>query len=127
MKETSNRKNLFIDREGFVNWRLPNSYIFMKAFRGGKGRGRIANKIIRSIQAMNGLSQLQQALSLETEYNSEIVRLFNRTPQQQRRAMKKLSKMDDRKVKEVYEMSHTAKSGAVMWKHCPVNPVVVIE
>jgi hypothetical protein len=43
--------------------------------------------------------------------------------------MKKLAKIDNRKVKDIYERSHTVrKSGAVMWKHCPVNPpVAVIE
>ena len=55
LKETSGRKNIFIDKDGFINWRLPNSYIFTKALRGGKGRGRKANKIIRNIQSTNGL------------------------------------------------------------------------
>ena len=119
LKDYSTRKGLFIDREGFINWRLPNSYQFTKALRGGKGRGRIANKIIRSIQDVNGLSQVQQALCLETEY-SEAIKLFNRTPAQRKATMKKLAKIDNRKVTDIYEISHTAKNGAVIWTHCPV-------
>ena len=128
LKETSGRKNIFIDKDGFINWRLPNSYIFTKALRGGKGRGRKANKIIRNIQSTNGLLLLQQALSLEEEYNADIVRLFNQNPQQAKRAMKKLAKIDNRKVKDIYERSHKSHNGAVIWTHCPVNaPVAVIE
>ena len=128
LKETSGRKNIFIDKDGFINWRLPNSYIFTKALRGGKGRGRKANKIIRNIQSTNGLLLLQQALSLEEEYNKDIVRLFNQNPQQAKRAMKKLAKIDNRKVKDIYERSHKSHNGAVIWTHCPVNaPVAVIE
>ena len=128
LKETSGRKNIFIDKDGFINWRLPNSYIFTKALRGGKGRGRKANKIIRNIQSTNGLLLLQQALSLEDEYNKDIVKLFNQNPQQAKRAMKKLAKIDNRKVKDIYERSHKSHNGAVIWTHCPVNaPVAVIE
>ena len=128
LKETSGRKNIFIDKDGFINWRLPNSYIFTTAVRGGKGRGRIANKIIRNIQTTNGLLQVQQALSLENEYNSEIVKLFNQNPQQAKSAMKKLAKIDNRKVKDIYERDHTARNGAVIWKHLPVSiPAMVTE
>lgn len=116
----SKHKGIFIDGAGFINWRLPNSYQVKSAFRGGKGRGRKINKIIRSIQATNGLYQMQQALSLENEYNSEIVKLFNRNPKQQKSALKKLAKIDNRKVKDIYQESHTAKTGAVIWTHCPV-------
>ena len=119
LKDYSTRKGIFIDRDGFINFRLPNSYQFTKALRGGKGRGRIANKIIRSIQDVNGLSQVQQALCLETEY-SEAIKLFNRTPAQRKATMKKLAKIDNRKVTDIYEISHTAKNGAVIWTHCPV-------
>ena len=128
LKETSGRKNIFIDKDGFINWRLPNSYIFTKALRGGKGRGRKANKIIRNIQSTNGLLLLQQALSLEDEYNKDIVKLFNQNPQQAGRAMKKLANIDNCKVKEIYERSHKSHNGAVIWTHCPVfAPVAVIE
>ena len=128
MKETTGRKNIFIDKDGFINWRLPNSYIFTTALLGGKGRGRVANKILRNIQSTNGLLSLQQALSLEDEFNKDIVKLFNQNPQQARRAMKKLAKIDNRKVKDIYERSHKSHNGAVIWKHCPVNPpVAVIE
>ena len=128
LKETSGRKNIFIDKDGFINWRLPNSYIFTKALRGGKGRGRKANNIIRNIQSTNGLLLLQQALSLEDEYNKDIVKLFNQNPQQAGRAMKKLANIDNCKVKEIYERSHKSHNGAVIWTHCPVfAPVAVIE
>lgn len=127
LKETSGRKNIFIDKDGFINWRLPNSYIFTTALLGGKGRGRVANKILRNIQSVNGLLPMQQALSLEEEYNKDVVKLFNQNPQQAKRAMKKLGKMDNRKVKDIYERSHKSINGAVIWKHCPVNPVMVIE
>jgi hypothetical protein len=128
LKETSGRKNIFIDKDGFINWRLPNSYIFTKALRGGKGRGRKANKIIRNIQSVDSLLLLQQALRQEEEYNKDIVRLFNQNPQQAKRAMKKLAKIDNRKVKDIYERSHKSHNGAVIWTHCPVNaPVAVIE
>ena len=129
MKDTSGRKNIFIDKDGNLSWRLPNSYQYMKALRGGKGRGRKANKTIRNIQSVDSLLLLQQALRQEEEYNGDIVKLFNQNPQQAKRAMKKLAKIDNRKVKDIYERSHTVrKSGAVMWKHCPVNPpAAVIE
>lgn len=115
-----NHKGVFIDRAGFINWRLPNSYQYMKALRGGKGRGRKANRIIRAIQSNDGLSNMRQALSYQEEYNREIVTLFNRTPGKRKSSLKKLGKIDNRKVREVYELSHTAPSGAVIWAHCPV-------
>lgn len=129
LKDTSGRKNIFIDKDGNLSWRLPNSYVYTKALRGGKGRGRKANKTIRNIQSVDSLLLLQQALCQEEEYNKDIVKLFNQNPQQAKRAMKKLAKIDNRKVKDIYERSHTVrKSGAVMWKHCPVNPpAAVIE
>ena len=121
LKETSGRKNIFIDKDGFINWRLPNSYIFTKALRGGKGRGRKANKIIRNIQPVDSLLLLQQALRQEDEYNPDIVKLFNQNPQQAKRAMKKLAKIDNRKVKDIYERSHKSHNGAVIWAHLPVS------
>ena len=126
LKEESGRKNFFIDKDGFINWRLPNSYIFTTALRGGKGRGRKANKTIRNIQSVDSLLLLQQALRQEEEYNPDIVKLFNQNPQQAKKAMKKLAKIDNRKVKDIYEKDHTARNGAVIWKHCPVNPPAVV-
>ncbi len=120
LKDFSKRKGLYIDRKGFINFRLPNSYQVLSATRGGKGRGRKVNKIIQNIQATNGLYQMQQALSLQTEYDKNIVKLFNRNHKQQKSAMKKLAKIDNRKVKDIYELSHTAQTGAVMWTHIPV-------
>ena len=128
MRDTSGRKNIFIDKDGKLSWRLPNSYQYIKALRGGKGRGRKANKTIRNIQSVDSLLLMQQALRQEEEYNKDIVRLFNQNPQQAKRAMKKLAKIDNRKVKDIYERSHKSHNGAVIWTHCPVNaPVTVIE
>ena len=121
MKDTSGRKNIFIDKDGNLSWRLPNSYQYIKALRGGKGRGRKANKTIRNIQSVDSLLLLQQALRQEEEYNGDIVKLFNQNPQQAKRAMKKLAKIDNRKVKEIYERTHTAHSGAVIWACLPVS------
>ena len=121
MRDTSGRKNLYIDKDGYLSWQLPNSYIYTKALRGGKGRGRVANKIINNIQSANGLLSLQQALSLQDEYNKDLVKLFNQNPQQAKRAKKKLAKIDNRKVKEIYERSHTVHSGAVIWACLPVS------
>ena len=33
MKDTSGRKNIFIDKDGNLSWRLPNSYQYIKALR----------------------------------------------------------------------------------------------
>ena len=128
MRDTSGRKNIFIDKDGKLSWRLPNSYQYIKALRGGKGRGRKANKTIRNIQSVDSLLLLQQALCQEEEYNKDIVRLFNQNPQQAKKTMRKLAKIDNRKVKDIYERSHKSHNGAVIWTHCPVNaPVTVIE
>ena len=121
MKDTSGRKNIFIDKDGNLSWRLPNSYQYIKALRGGKGRGRKANKTIRNIQSVDSLLLLQQALCQEEEYNKDIVKLFNQNPQQAKKTMRKLAKIDNRKVKEIYERSHTVHSGAVIWACLPVS------
>ena len=121
MKDTSGRKNIFIDKDGNLSWRLPNSYQYIKALRGGKGRGRKANKTIRNIQSVDSLLLLQQALCQEEEYNKDIVKLFNQNPQQAKKTMRKLAKIDNRKVKEIYERSRTSHNGAVIWACLPVS------
>lgn len=128
LKEHSNHKGLFLSKNGFIYWRLPNSYQVDFAMRGGRGRAKKANKIIKSMQSNNGLFLMQQALSFEVATKDNYVRLFN-TAQQAQTAMKRLNKVDESKpagmqarpaVNEIYEQAARAKTGAVIWTHCPV-------
>ena len=128
LKEHSNHKGLFLSKNGFIYWRLPNSYQVDFAMRGGRGRAKKANKIIKSMQSNNGLFLMQQALSFEVATKDNYVRLFY-TAQQAKPAMKKINKVDESKpagmqarpaAQEFYEQAARAKTGAVIWTHCPI-------
>lgn len=128
LKEHSKHKGIYLSKNGFIYWRLPNSYQVDFAMRGGRGRARKANKIIKSMQSVNGLFQKQQALSFEVATKDNIVKLFY-TAQQAQTAMKRFNKVDESKpagmqarpaANEIYEQAARAKTGAVIWNHCPV-------
>jgi len=117
----NNRKGIFVYRDGFLGWHGPNTYTVSFATRGGKGRGRKVARAIRTILATrnnNGLSIMRRALSDDS--SAEVVRLFNRTESQTRAALRKLSKQDGRRIKDLYQFALFARSGAGIWNHCPV-------
>ena len=95
--------------------RLPNIYQFTTAIRGGRGRARKANKIIKLQQQQNGLLQKQQALS--DDVAPDFVRLYNMTEAQTKRTVKRIDEQNT-KVQFVYELKdHTYKerNGIVLW------------
>ena len=135
LKDYSKHKGIFLSKNGFIYWRLPNSYQVDFAQRGGRGRAKKANKIIKSMQSINGLFQKQQALSFEVETKDNFVRLFNSTPAATKATMKKFTKIDESKpasmqarpaVNEIYEQAGHAKQNprtrtrSIIWAHCPV-------
>lgn len=100
--------------------RLPNTYQFTTALRGGRGRARKANKIINMQQQQNGLLQKQQALS--DDVAQDFVRLYNMTEAQTKRTVKRIDEKGI-KLQSVYELKdHTYKErgGVVLW-----TPVLV--
>jgi len=118
LKEYSRHKGLYVRSDGFIGSRKPDSRSTDLAFRGGKGRTRKANKILRQIeQRQDGLSLVRQALSDDVA-QSNFIRLFNFTPNQTRATAKKLANADNPRVREVYEYAHEAKSGASIWCQC---------
>lgn len=106
----------FVMRDGFIAWRLPDTRFSVHAERAGKGRARKANKLIK-MHHLNGLSHMRQALS--DVGASYYVRLFNLTEAQRKATEKKIAKHDKR-INELYQRAHEAKSGAVVWAHCPM-------
>lgn len=107
------------DGRGGIIQRLPNSYQYTKAQRVNRGRARKVNRIMKSIQSQNGLSITRRALSDDGEYKNDMVRLFNGTPEQTKRTLKKLAKIDNRKVTGIFEQSHKDYSGAQVWRYIP--------
>jgi len=124
LKDYSNHKGVYVGGDGFIYWRLPNSYQVSFAMRGGRGRARKANKIIKIIQSENGLSKKRRALSCKTEsFDNEtfnFVRLFNASPAQQKATIKKLAGINTRGIFEIYEHSTRAATGAEIWTHTPI-------
>jgi hypothetical protein len=124
LKDFGHHKGLYIRKDGFLGSRKPDSRTTNLAERGRKGRARKANATLHRMERMIGLSLVRQALSDHVSPDlpaskSVCVRLFNFTPQQRAASEKKLRQADTRRIREVYEQSHTARSGAVVWAHCP--------
>jgi hypothetical protein len=121
IKEHTNHKAPFVLRDGRIAWRLPDTRYSTATARGRKGRARKANLFIRKSQPLTGLSPMRQALSdVVTDGRSEWIRLFNRTREQRKATERKLARQDNARVSEIYQRTRRAKSGAVMWAHCPV-------
>jgi hypothetical protein len=124
LKDFGHHKGLYIRKDGFIGSRKPDSRFTTLADRGRKGRARKANATLHRMERMIGLSLVRQALSDHVSPElppgkSVCVRLFNFTPGQRSASEKKLRQTDNRQIREVYEKSHTAPSGAVVWSHCP--------
>jgi hypothetical protein len=117
--EYTNHKAVFVSKDGFIYWRLPDARSTNLAFVVGKGRARKVNKILHTLQEQNGLLQMQQALSDASMARS--VRLFNHTHDQRKATERKLAKAENRIIQDVYEALHLAKSGAQLWLHCPTR------
>lgn len=126
MKENTTRKGLFVAGNKFIYWRLPNSYKADFAMIGSKGRTRKANKLIRTMQSLDGLFIKQQALSFDSD-NSALVKLFYERPEQADKALRKAGRSDKRMPAEVYSQDHRTRGGqfldrssrSVIWTHCP--------
>ncbi len=123
IQENTNHKGTFATRDGFVAWRLPDTRTTAQAVKLGRGRARKANKIIRqlaTVQLQSGLSKMRQAFSAEVEKPNDFIRLFNSTPDERKATERKLSRTDS-PIREIYERAREAKSGSVIWKHCPLR------
>lgn len=117
IKELTKHKAPFVMRDGFIAWRLPDMRESKHIERISKGRSRKINFSIRS-HSQKGLSKMRRAL---TDGNRrEFIRLFNQTEAQRRQAERKASKLDKR-INELYQRAETAKTGAVIWQHCPMG------
>jgi hypothetical protein len=117
----SKHRGLYLRNDGLVGWRLPDSRTTDVAECAGRGRARKANIIIRRHQLQNSSSPERRALSDEAATsNPDYVRLFNSTAAQRRASERKLSRADDRRVREVYELAHEGRPGeSSIWMHCP--------
>ena len=119
MKEYSTHKGLFVRRDGFIAWRLPNIYIidFDGYTTGARGRARKANKQLKGLLS-EGLLFMQQALTSDNEPNEQPkgYRLFNTTDKQFKTTRRKIH---DLKTSggDVYAFPKRARSGALMWEH----------
>ena len=104
-----NPRAFFVDKDGTLNQRLPNSYQYKKASLSARGRGRKVNRIIRSIlhlQQQSSLSKMGQAQSFidadGNENTSDVIRLYNKTPDQTKATADKVKKTGSR-INGVYE------------------------
>ena len=99
------KRGAFIDADGFIYWRLANSYNVDFALLVGKGRSRKADKELRT--HTDGLSNGRQALG-------QVVRLYNPNPKATKTTLRKIAKLDRRYT--VYEYSHHSHNKAVIWR-----------
>lgn len=106
-------------KDGKFYRRLPNVYQFPLALRGGKGRARKANRIIR--QQQNGLLTMQQALSDDA---TDAVRLYNMTEKQTQATLKKIDTVRPQ-APVIYELANKTKpesNGVIRWLAIPTAP-----
>lgn len=119
-------KGLYVRKDGFIGSRKPDSRFTDIASRAGKGRARKANATLHRMQRNDGLSLMRQALSYHvtqpelfaTNDQSVYVRLFNFTSKQREAIEKKLDRADIRRDFDLFEYSHTSKSGSSVWVQC---------
>lgn len=116
-------KALYVRKDGYIGSRKPDSRFTDLALRAGKGRARKANATLHRMQRNDGLSLMRQALSQDvtpekdaTNDQSAYVRLFNFTPDQRKASERKIAKLD--LSRDLYEFSHEAKSGSLVWVEC---------
>ena len=105
-------------KDGKVYRRLPNVYQFTLALRGGKGRARKANRIIR--QQQNGLLTMQQALSDDA---TNAVRLYNMTEKQTNATLKKIDSVRPQ-APVIYELANKTqpeRGGVIRWLAIPTT------
>lgn len=125
LREYGKHKGLFVTRDGFVSWRLPNSYIVDFANRGNRGRARKANAALKRLRSLEVLSLLRQDLTSNNEPNDtqqapERWRLFNGTSQQFTKTRKRIRSIKPTEG-DVYAFPKKARTGALMWEHAEVS------
>lgn len=121
--EHGRHEGTFTTPDGYIAWRLPNSYAASYATRRGKGRARKANRVIQAITAsqhLDGLLPTQQPLSLDFD-RAAIVTLFHRTPQKAAGTLRKLARSDRSDVLEIYTLAGQAMPGMAIWTPCTVR------
>lgn len=121
----------FVDRDGVLNRRLPNSYQYKGAELSRRGRGKKVNRIIRGIiqtQQQSNLSLMGQVQSFidadESEPTRETIRLYNLTPDEVKRSKKKIQHNDPRhKITGIYQYQRKARRSAhvVYWFYIVVG------
>lgn len=114
-----NPRAFFVDKDGVLNRRLPNSYQYKAAILAARGRGRKVNRIIRGIiktQQQSSSLKLERAQSFiiadETKETSENVRLYNLTPGQTKATEKNIQRTGNNKITGVYEYKRKARRSA---------------
>ena len=116
------KRQLFARRDGFLSWRLPNTYIidFEGYTTGARGRARKANKKIKQLMTPDVLLFMQQDLSstneLDEKQHDDFYRLFNTTDKQFKTTRRKLHDLNPSSG-DVYAFPKRARSGALMWEH----------
>ena len=123
LKEYGHHKGLHVRKDGYIGSRKPDSRFTYFAERTGRGRARKANATLHRMKRLDGLSLERQAFSFDVPpelaaTNSVYVRLFNYTHDQRAATEKKLARMSGPPIRELYEYSHTARSGADVWRQC---------
>ena len=117
VREYTKHKAPFVSGNGFIYWRVPDARWVEHAELAGKGRARKANKFIRNAKQLKALSYMRQGLTEDAQRGAWI-RIFNLTEAQLQASERKIAR-HDRRIDELYQRDHEAKSGAVVWKHCP--------
>ena len=115
VQEESNHKGAFIAGNKHLYWRLPDTRATDQAVFVGRGRARKARAKLRILQNQKALLQEQQGLTDDFE-KSEYIRLFNHTQKQLKATVKKLARSTNKRVSEIYLISHVADSGAGVWE-----------
>lgn len=120
LREFGQHKALFVREDGHIGSRKPDARFTDIALRGGKGRTRKANKTLHRLQRDRGLSLVRQAFgdNVTPETESVYIRQFNFTPNQRQATERRIAKMDGYQPPTIYELSHTAKSGSLVWMEC---------
>lgn len=120
MKDYSSHKGLFAGRDGFIKWRLPNTYVidWDGYTTGARGRARKANKQLKGLWNSEGLLFMQQALTSDNEPNEtpKGYRLFNATDKQFKTTRRKLYDLQPT-AGDVYAFPKKTRRGVLMWEH----------
>jgi hypothetical protein len=118
LQEYGKHKALYLRKDGHIGSRKPDSRFTDLASRAGKGRARKANATLQRMQQDFGSSLMRRALSDSVSSGIAGIRLFNSTPDQRKNTQKRIARLDLQTPPDVFELSHTSKSGSSVWMEC---------